>query len=67
MIVLSCGHEVDDIDHTFTVITKCTDRQGEKALSYSVVCGPCEDRYRQAEILFDSDDQADVWLEKEAW
>lgn len=66
-IILSCGHQVDDFDHAYDVIVKSTDRTGEKALSYAVVCGPCEDRYRQHGELFDNEDTAYEWLGKEEW
>lgn len=67
MIILSCGHEIDDFDHSFSVMTKYTDRRGEKALNYSMVCGPCEDRYRRFGDLFDTEQQAEEWLKKEEW
>lgn len=67
MIVCSCGHEVDDFDHTYNVMTKSTSRECTKAIAYSTVCGPCEDRYRQHGELFDTDDQAMAWLNKDEW
>lgn len=67
MIVLSCGHEVADFDHTFAVMVKATDREGEKAIGYMVVCGPCEDGYRQVGHIFDTEEQAQEWLKKEQW
>lgn len=67
MINLSCGHMVSDIDHSYDVITKSTGREGEKALMYSVVCGPCEDGYRIVGHLFDTEKQAMVWLAEEKW
>jgi hypothetical protein len=66
-IVLSCGHEVDDMDHGYTIFTKTTDREGNKAVAYQTVCGPCEDRYRQHSEILDSEEAADAWLEKEEW
>jgi len=66
-IVLSCGHEVDDFDHSYEVMTKATDREGNKAIAHMLVCGPCEDRYRQHGELFDSEEDADAWLERETW
>ena len=67
MIILSCGHKVDDFDHTYNVIVKAYDRECNKALAYSVVCGPCEDRYRQHGEVFDDEDTAYEWLKKEEW
>ena len=67
MIRLSCGHTVSDIEHGYDVITKSSDRDGEKAVSYSIVCGPCEDGYRQAGYLFDTYEQSMEWASKEDW
>jgi hypothetical protein len=66
-IILSCGHEVDDFDDGYEVMVKATDRRGEKAISYMVVCGACEDRYRQSGDLFDHENAADAWLMTEEW
>lgn len=66
-IVLSCGHEVDYFGNAYNVLTKSTDRCGCKAVAYSTVCGPCEDRYRQAGELFESGELANEWLLKEEW
>ena len=67
MIILSCSHEVADFDHAYNIITKATDRGGEKALVYSTVCGPCEDAYRQHGQLFDTESEAISWLNTEYW
>lgn len=67
MIILSCGHSVNDFDHSYNVIVKATDRFGDKALAYKIVCGPCKDQYRQAGELFDNDDQANSWLQINQW
>lgn len=67
MIILSCGHEVDDFEHAYNVITKSTDRQGDKALMYSTVCGPCEDKFRQHGQLFDTESEAMSWVNSEYW
>jgi hypothetical protein len=66
-IILSCGHEVDSYDRAFYVRTKSTDREGNKAIRLSLMCGACEDQYRQAGEVLESDDAADAWLEKESW
>ena len=67
MIVLSCGHEVDDFDHVHDVMYKSTDRTGEKAISYAVVCGSCEDSHRQQGYLFENEEQAWEWMKTESW
>ena len=66
-IVLSCGHEVDDFYHVHNVMTKATDREGNKAIAYQAVCGPCEDQYRQHGEIFNNIEDAEAWLEKEEW
>jgi hypothetical protein len=66
-IVLSCGHEVDDFYHVHNVMTKANDREGNKAIAYQAVCGPCEDRYRQHGEIFDNIEDAEAWLEREIW
>ena len=65
MIVLSCGHEVSDLAHSHYVLTKATSREGSPAVACQMVCGVCEDQYRQAGEILDSQDAADAWLEQE--
>lgn len=67
MIILSCGHKVSDFEHAHNIMIKTTDRMGEKAISHMVVCGPCEDRYRQNGLIFDSEDVAYEWVVTENW
>jgi len=67
MIICSCGHSVEDIEHTHNVLVKSCNRIGEKALGYMTVCGPCEDGYRQRGDLFDNNDDGFRWLEEERW
>lgn len=66
-IILSCRHEVDDFDHAYNIIIKTTDRSGEKALSYLIVCGSCEDMYRQQGAIFDNVIAAEQWLLNSEW
>jgi hypothetical protein len=40
-------------------------RAGPVAMSYSTVCGPCEDRFRQHGELFDTQQQAEEWIQDE--
>lgn len=67
MIVLSCGHQVSDYEHTHDVMVKTTDKSGEKAIAYMIVCGSCEDRYRQSGALFDNESVAYAWASTEEW
>jgi len=67
VIILSCGHEVVDFDHAYDIMIKATSREGQKAIAYMTVCGPCEDRYRQQGQIFDTMQDADEWLKKEEW
>jgi len=66
-IICSCGHEVDDMNHTYSIFIKSTDRCGDKALAYITVCGPCEDQYRQRGNIFDNEQDGFEWLRKEQW
>ena len=66
MIHLSCGHMVSDISDSYDIITKSTSREGERALMYSVVCGPCVDGYHAVGYLFDTDQQAMEWVNSES-
>jgi len=65
MIVLTCGCEIDDFDHAHDVMYKSYGREGNKAIAYATFCGACEDRLRQAGILFDTDEAAFAWLKLE--
>jgi len=57
-IILSCGHEVYDLEHAYTIMTKSTNRYGDPAVKYQTTCGPCEDRYRQQGQIFDTEQEA---------
>ena len=69
MIILSCGHEIDNLymDKSFTILTKSNDREGNKALSLETVCGACEQRHREAENIFDEWEDGIAWLQTEEW
>ena len=66
MIHLSCGHKVSDIDDSYDIITKSTSREAERALMYSMDCGPCVDGYRALGYLFDTETQAMEWMKSES-
>ena len=65
--ILSCRHEVTDIDHSYQIMTKEVDRYGEKAIGYRTVCGSCEDSYRQRGEIFDTEEDAFAWIRQESW
>lgn len=67
MIVLSCGHEVNEVNHGIDVIVKSMDRTGEKCLSYMVVCGDCKIEYAREGLLFNAEDVAYEWINTEEW
>lgn len=67
MIILSCGHEVSDFDHALAVTVKAVDRCGDKALSYAIVCGACEDQHRQQGSIFDTESAGLEWLAHPEW
>jgi hypothetical protein len=53
MIILSCGHEVDDFAHSHTVMIKETNDYGGKAIGYMMICDACEEKYRHVGAIFD--------------
>lgn len=63
-IVLTCGHEVEDFAHAYNIMSKCYDRYANNAISYEIVCGPCQDRHRQDGTIFDTEQEADTWVNK---
>lgn len=65
MIILSCGHTVDDFDHAHYTLIKSQDREGNSAIACMMICGPCEDRYRQVGQILDSQEAAEHWLDLE--
>lgn len=67
MIILSCGHTVDDFNQSHDIIVKTTDRAGEKAISYQTVCRTCMDKYQRIGYIFETQEQALAWLQTEAW
>ena len=67
MIILSCGHEVDDFEHSHTVMIKETNDYGGKAIGHMMICNVCENKYRQVGAIFDNEETAFEWLEKEQW
>lgn len=65
-IIVTCGHEVDALYRAYPVMTKTFDRDGSKAVPHSLVCGPCEDYYRQKAVILDSEEAAEHWIESDA-
>lgn len=63
-IILTCGHEVHDFPRAYHIMTKGTDRYGERAILYQTVCGCCEDMYRRAGDIFDFEEVAYLWVSK---
>lgn len=63
-IILSCGHEVTDFPRAYHIMTKGTDRYGDRAIVYQTVCGCCEDMYRRAGDIFDFEEVAYQWVGK---
>jgi len=66
-IILSCGHKVESLDRAYPVMTKAFDNRGEKAVSHRVVCGSCEDMYRQQGEIFDTEQDATEWFKRGSW
>jgi len=60
MIILSCGHRVDDEPY-YNVLLKSSDDFGNKAIAYKSVCRRCfDDHHLRNEIL--DNDKANAWL-----
>jgi len=66
-IILSCGHQVEDFDHAYNVTIKSSDRAGEKALSFMVVCRHCEEIHRTSGNMFESEEAGLQWLQTKRW
>lgn len=62
MIILSCGHQVEDMDGSFPVIIKEYARDGSRALAYKSVCLTCKKLYEKEKALFPNQRSAYAWL-----
>lgn len=64
-IICSCGHRIEDFDDSENIICQSEhlDEDGyKKALSYQTVCKSCKQEYKEAGILFKSEEEAFRWL-----
>lgn len=66
MIVLSCGHSVERFDDAFDAIVQCSDAEGNRALSYEMVCEHCLTVYEDDGLLFAHEADAIKWLTEES-
>lgn len=64
MIYLSCGHIVDTFMEAHDVIVKSIDREGNRALSYEMVCEECFQNYKKRKECFVNEKVAFEWLSK---
>jgi hypothetical protein len=62
MIILSCGHEVDDFKESYCVTVKSFDKQNNRALAYKTVCHSCFKEHEYNGELFYDDNIALNWL-----
>lgn len=66
-IICSCGCRVEDLDETHNIICQ-SEALGEngyqKALSYQTVCEDCKQEYKEAGVLFNSEEDAFRWLKE---
>jgi hypothetical protein len=64
-IICSCGHRVEEFEDTYNIICQ-SESLGEegysKALSYQSVCSSCKEEYKEAGVLFKSEEDAFRWL-----
>lgn len=61
-IILSCGHSINSIEKSHSVMIKAQDRHGNKALKFSSLCSLCRNRYFKNDELFDDENEAILWL-----
>ena len=62
MIHLSCGHEVSSFAYASEAIVMSSDREGNRALSYELVCEECLKVYERDDMLFKHEADAIRWL-----
>lgn len=67
MIILSCGHQADELYEGYNVIAKEMDRRGEKALAYKTVCVQCMNRLLKNNELLKTDEDGFAWLKDKNW
>lgn len=60
MIILSCGHRVDDEPY-YNVFLKSSDEYGNKAVAYMSVCHKCYDDHRLNDEILDNENSI-YWL-----
>ena len=65
-IHLSCGHSVESLDEAFDVLVQCSDAEGNRALSYEMVCADCLALYEEDGLSFAHEADAYKWLIKES-
>jgi hypothetical protein len=66
-IICSCGHRIEDFEEAQNVICQSeslTEEGYRKALSYQTVCQSCKQEYKEAGVLFNTEEEAFKWLTK---
>ncbi len=71
-VTLGCGHRVAHVSDGVAVIVKgldytmyggTLDGEGPRALRYGYVCQSCRDYYQKEGVLFNTADEAEVWVQ----
>lgn len=62
MIYLSCGHIVEHMDDALEALVQCSDDEGNRALSYEMVCADCLALYEEEGLSFAHEADAYKWL-----
>ena len=64
-ITATCGHPIPEIDEKYSVTCKERTREGERCLSFEVVCLDCQKLYRKWGQILDTEAVQQAWLHGE--
>ena len=62
-IIATCGHEIPEVDDQYSITCKERTREGERCLSYEVVCLKCQKLFREWDLILDTEAEEQAWLE----
>lgn len=62
MIILTCGHVVNDFKNSCDVKVKTHSRDFQKAVSYQTVCQSCKSDLEKENLLLDTEYDVNLWL-----
>jgi len=64
-VILSCGHEENDFDKHYNIMTKGEDVGVDgwhRTISYMTVCGSCKHWYQENNDILYNEEEAMEWL-----